>query len=127
MSCFPVYFWGFGEGFGMKVIHRLSTDDEFVDDDRVLCGNCGKAENLEQRLVMPADQMEKHRKVNAKPLQWMFGEAKVKNGWATVKWMSWQCQALGISTQPLDLPHRCHLFISKAVPASVQSDAWWQD
>ncbi len=33
---------------------------------------------VEQRQSMPAEQMERHRKVNAKPLQWMFDQAKIK-------------------------------------------------
>lgn len=111
---------------------KLSTSypqaSDWVDDDRVLCKNCAKAVNVDCKQSMPADQMEKHRKVNAKPLQWMFDVAKIRNGWATVTWKQWQCEATGMSTQPFDLKHRCHLY-SKAIdqPSSVKSDAWWQD
>ncbi len=101
---------------------------DWVEDDRVLCQNCANAVNVDCKQSMPAEQMEKHRKVNAKPLQWMFDVAKVRNGWATVTWKEWQCQATGMATQPLDLKHRCHLY-SKATakPSSVESDAWWLD
>ena len=111
---------------------KLSTGypqaENWVEDDRVLCSNCANAVNVECKQSMPAEQMEKHRKVNAVPLQWMFDVAKVRNGWATVTWREWQCQATGMSTQPFDLKHRCHLY-SKASeqPSSVESDAWWQD
>jgi hypothetical protein len=106
----------------------MENAETWVDDDRVLCGQCDHAQMTDFKQSMPAEQMEKHRKVNAKPLQWMFDVAKVRNGWATVNWKEWQCQATGMSTQPLDLLHRCHLY-SKATaqPSSVESDAWWQD
>ena len=111
---------------------KLSTGypqaENWVEDDRVLCSNCANAVNVDCKQSMPAEQMEKHRKVNAVPLQWMFTNAKVRNGWATVTWREWQCQATGGATQPFDLKHRCHLY-SKAIdkPSSVESDAWWQD
>jgi hypothetical protein len=111
---------------------KLSTGypqaSNWVEDDRVLCQNCANAVNVDCKQSMPAEQMEKHRKVNAKPLQWMFDVAKVRNGWATVHWKEWQCQVTGMATQPLDLKHRCHLY-SKATdkPSSVESDAWWLD
>jgi hypothetical protein len=109
-------------GIGMEIT------ETWVEDDRVLCGQCDNANLVDCRQSMPAEQMEKHRKVNAKPLQWMFDVAKVKNGWATVTWKEWQCQATGMSTQPLDLKHRCHLYSKATVqPSSVKSDAWWID
>lgn len=109
------------------VISMIDTAN-WVEDDRVLCSQCDNAKLVDARQSMPADQMEKHRKVNAKPLQWMFDAAKIRNGWATVTWKEWQCEATGMSTQPFDLKHRCHLY-SKAIeqPSSVKSDAWWQD
>ena len=97
---------------------KLSTGypqaENWVEDDRVLCSNCANAVNVECKQSMPAEQMEKH------------DVAKVRNGWATVTWREWQCQATGMSTQPFDLKHRCHLY-SKAIdkPSSVESDAWW--
>ena len=56
-------------------MHRLSTIDEMVEDERVFCHQCANAEMVDQRQSMPAEQMERHRKVNAKPLQWMFDQA----------------------------------------------------
>ncbi len=97
----------------------------WVEDDRVLCINCANAVEVDCQQSMPSEQMEKHRKVNAVALRWMFDNAEVRNGWATVTWKEWQCQATGMSAQPIDLKHRCHLFTQK--PASVESDAWWQD
>jgi hypothetical protein len=109
-------------GIGMEIT------ETWVEDDRVLCGQCDNANLVDCKQSMPAEQMEKHRKVNAKPLQWMFDVAKVRNGWATVTWKEWQCQATGMSTMPHDLKHRCHLY-SKASeqPSSVESDSWWLD
>jgi hypothetical protein len=113
--------------FGWKAL-EMENDATWVEDDRVLCGHCDHAKMTDFRQSMPAEQMEKHRKVNPQPLQWMFDVAKVRNGWATVTWKAWQCQATGMSTMPFDLKHRCHLY-SKATakPSSVESDAWWQD
>jgi hypothetical protein len=104
-------------------MHRLSTIDEIVEDERVFCQNCANAEIVEQRQSMPAEQMERHRKVNAKPLQWMFDQAKVRNGWATITWSEHQCRQTGLTAFPTYVKHRCHLFQAK--PTAVESEAWW--
>jgi hypothetical protein len=128
----PVDFWGvlgkyYSTTFGGKVF-GMENSETWVEDDRVLCGQCDHAQMTDFKQSMPAEQMEKHRKVNAKPLQWMFDVAKVRNGWATVTWKEWQCQATGMSTMPFDLKHRCHLYCkATAQPSSVESDAWWLD
>lgn len=128
----PVDFWGvLGKYYSITFDSwgiAMEITETWVEDDRVLCSQCDHAKLVDCKQSMPAEQMEKHRKVNAKPLQWMFDVAKVRNGWATVTWKEWQCQATGMATQPLDLKHRCHLY-SKATakPSSVESDAWWLD
>ena len=94
--------------------------DDF--DDRNWCRNCRHLDSVEQRQSMPAEQMERHRKVNAKPLQWMFDQAKIRNGWATVTWSEHQCGKTGLAAFPTDIKHRCHLFQAKA--SAVESD-WW--
>ena len=104
-------------------MHRLSTDQEFIEDDRVFCQNCANAEMVEQRQSMPAEQMERHRKVNSKPLQWMFDQAKIRNGWATITWSENQCSQTGFAAFPTDVKHRCHLFQAKA--SAVESEEWW--
>ena len=104
-------------------MHRLSTIDEMVEDDRVFCHQCSKAVNVEQRLSIPAEQLERHRKVNAKPLHWMLQEAKLKNGWATITWSEHQCSQTGYAAFPTDVKHRCHLFQAKA--SAVESESWW--
>ena len=95
--------------------------DEF--DDRNWCKNCRHLNLVEQRQSMPAEQMEKHRKVNAKPLQWMFDQAKIRNGWATVTWSEHQCGRTGFAAFPTDVKHRCHMFQAK--PSAVESEEWW--
>jgi len=92
-------------------------------DDRVWCKNCRHLDLVEQRKSMPADQMEKHRKVNAKPLQWMFDQAKIRNGWATVTWTEHQCGQTGFAAFPTDVKHRCHMYQAK--PSAVESEEWW--
>jgi hypothetical protein len=108
-------------------IAQLSTGctqlEKFVEDERVFCHQCSKAVNVEQRLSMPAEQLERHRKVNAKPLHWMLQEAKLKNGWATVKWSEHQCGQTGLAAFPTDVKHRCHMFQTKA--SAVESEEWW--
>jgi hypothetical protein len=95
--------------------------DEF--DERVWCRNCRHLDLVDIRQSMPADQMEKHRKVNAKPLQWMFDQAKIRNGWATVTWSEHQCGQTGLAAFPTDVKHRCHMFQAK--PSAVESEEWW--
>jgi hypothetical protein len=101
----------------------LSTIKEFVEDERVFCQNCANAEMVDIKQSMPAEQMERHRKVNAKPLQWMFDQAKIRNGWATVTWSEHQCSKNGLAAFPTDVKHRCHMFHPKA--SAVESEEWW--
>lgn len=111
------------DGFGSEAV-KVEGDL----DDRVLCLGCVHRVEVSRRQSMPADQMEKHRKVNAKPLQWMFDAAKVRNGWATVTWKEWECQATGMAPMPVDLKHRCHLHSTSTNPQpSVKLDEWWMD
>lgn len=98
----------------------------FLDDDRVICLNCSNACKVEASEFV-ALKKAKELKARGQRVGMVGDKRTVVGKWVKLSWLEWQCQALGISTQPLDLPHRCHLFISKAVPASVQSDAWWQD
>ena len=104
-------------------IEKLSTGYPQEWDDRVFCHQCRHCSAVEQRQSMPADQMEKHRKVNAKPLQWMFDQAKIRNGWATVTWSEHQCGKTGLAAFPTDVKHRCHMFQAK--PSAVESEEWW--
>ena len=111
----------------VQQVTQLSTGypqlEKFVEDERVFCHQCSKAVEVEQRLSMPADQLERHRKVNAKPLHWMLEEAKVKNGWASVKWSEHQCSQTGLAAFPTDVKHRCHMYQTK--PSAVESESWW--
>jgi hypothetical protein len=108
-------------------IEKLSTSylqpDKWVEDERVFCHQCSKAVEVDMKQSMPAEQMERHRKVNAKPLQWMFDQAKIRNGWATITWSEHQCNQTGLATFPTDVKHRCHLFQAKAT--AVESESWW--
>jgi len=111
----------------VQQVEQLSTTypqlEKFVEDERVFCHQCSNAVEVEQRQSMPAEQMERHRKVNAKPLQWMFKEAKIKGGWATVTWSEHQCAKTGLAAFPTDVKHRCHMFQTKA--SAVESEEWW--
>jgi hypothetical protein len=107
----------------VQQIEQLSTGYPHLWDERVFCHECKHCSAVEQRQSMPSDQLEKHRKVNAKPLQWMLKEAKVKNGWATVTWTEHQCGPTGFAVFPSDVKHRCHLFQAKA--SALESEEWW--
>ncbi len=69
----------------VQQVEQLSTgypqSEKWVEDERVFCHQCSNAVEVEQRQSMPAEQMERHRKVNAKPLQWMFDQAKILVRW----------------------------------------------
>ena len=110
----------------VQQVQQLSTGypqfDKLVEDERVFCHNCANAVEVEQRQSMPAEQMERHRKVNAKPLQWMFDQAKIRNGWATVTWSEHQCSQTGLAAFP-NIKHRCHMYQAK--PSAVESEEWW--
>ena len=83
------------------------------DDDRVFCSDCANSQAKAQKKSMPIADFEKIRKVNSKPLRWMFEEAVLRNGWATVTWLEWQCKPTGFAVFPDDIKHRCHLFKEK--------------
>jgi hypothetical protein len=104
-------------------IEKLSTGYQQFEDDMVFCHECKHGCMVDMRQSMPADQMEKHRKVNAKPLQWMFDQAKIRNGWATVTWSEHQCGQTGLAAFPTDVKHRCHMYQAK--PSAVESEEWW--
>jgi hypothetical protein len=104
-------------------VEQLSTGYPHFLDDRVFCHECKHCSAVEQKQTMPADQMEKHRKVNAKPLRWMFDQAKIRNGWATVTWTEHQCAKTQLAVFPTDVKHRCHMFQAK--PSAVESEEWW--
>jgi hypothetical protein len=107
----------------VQQVEQLSTGYPHLWDERVFCHECKHCSAVEQRQSMPAELMEKIRKVNAKPLHWMLKEAKVKNGWASVKWSEHQCSQTGLAAFPTDVKHRCHMFQAK--PSAVESEEWW--
>jgi hypothetical protein len=107
----------------VQQVEQLSTSYPHEWDDRVFCHECKHCSAVPQRKSMPAELMEKIRKVNAKPLQWMLKEAKIKNGWATVTWTEHQCSPTGFAVFPRDVKHRCHMYQAK--PSAVESEEWW--
>jgi hypothetical protein len=40
-------------------MHSLSTNLDFIEDERVFCHQCANAEMVEQRQSMPSEQMER--------------------------------------------------------------------
>ena len=107
----------------VQQVEQLSTGYAHEWDERVFCHDCKHCSAVDQRQSMPAELMEKIRKVNAKPLHWMLKEAKVRNGWATVTCTEHQCGPTGFAVFPKDVKHRCHMFQAK--PSAVESEEWW--
>jgi hypothetical protein len=107
----------------VQQVEQLSTGNPHLWDERVFCHECKHCSAVEQRQSMPAELMEKIRKVNAKPLHWMLKEAKVRNGWATISWTEHQCGPTGFAVFPTDVKHRCHMYQAK--PSAVESEEWW--
>ena len=99
----------------------------FLDDDRVTCDNC------QHRVDQPADEFvnldrAKELKAMGKRLGMAGDKFEQKGKWLRIHWTESHCHATGLSPQPSQLKHRCHLY-SKSTdkPSSVESDAWWQD
>ena len=96
----------------------------FLDDDRVTCINCQHYGTIDADEFVELDRA-KQLKSMGKRLGMAGDKFEEKGKWLRISWTQAQCQATGLSPQPSQLKHRCHLFTQK--PASVESDAWWQD
>ena len=83
-------------------------------DDRVKCDECACKVTSAALMRFPADQFERIRKNNLKPTQWMFGVARIRNGWVTVPYQQTSCSATKLDVLPI--PHRCHLYKPKGAP-----------
>lgn len=99
--------------------------DNFLDDDRVTCDNC------QHRGTQPADEfvdLDKARQLRAmgKRLGMAGDKFEQKGNWLRISWIEASCEATGLSPQPSQLKHRCHLYLEASKPpSSVESDAWW--
>lgn len=100
--------------------------DDF--DDRVMCEMCQNCIERDQKQSWRSDDFEKFRKVNHPAFSWMWDSVKIRNGWATVQWVSRVCDQTELAAMPRGTKHRCHMFTvvgSKTNDAVVESTAWW--
>ena len=101
--------------------------DCFVDDDRVTCINCQHCGTIDADEFVDLDRA-KQLKSMGKRLGMKGDKFEEKGKWLRISWTQAHCHATGLSPQPSQLKHRCHLY-SKATaqPSSVESDSWWLD
>jgi len=99
----------------------------FLDDDRVCCITCQHCGTKEADEFVNLDRA-KELKAMGKRLGMAGDKFEQKGKWLRIHWTEAHCHATGLSPQPSQLKHRCHLY-SKSIdkPSSVESDAWWQD
>jgi hypothetical protein len=97
----------------------------FVDDDRVTCDQCQHRQETEADEFVDLERAKQLRSMG-KRLGMAGDKFEQKGKWLRIHWTEASCQATGLSPQPSQLKHRCHLY-SKATaqPSSVESDAWW--
>ena len=98
----------------------------WVDDDRITCSSCKHMVQAMQVVNMPADEFERIRRQNHPANQWMFDIVKIRNKWARVEYMGWQCNGGPRSYTPTDIKHRCDFYKPKATAVEVNVKEWWE-
>lgn len=107
---------------------RSSIDDDrqWIDDDRITCNQCQHMAQAVQTINMQAQDFDRIRRANHPANQWMFDSVKIKNGWARVEYIGWQCNGGQPSYIPVDVKHRCHFYKSKQNAVEVNVKEWWE-
>lgn len=99
----------------------------FLDDDRVTCDQCQHQGTQQADEFIDLDRAKQLRAMG-KRLGMAGDKFEQKGKWLRIHWTEACCHATGLSPQPSQLKHRCHLYLkATAKPSSVESDAWWQD
>lgn len=104
----------------------LADPATWVDDERITCNQCQHMEQSLHKINMPSAEFDKIRRENHIANQWMFDIVKIKNGWARVEYMGWQCNGGQRSYIPIDIKHRCDTFKSKQNAVEVNVKEWWE-
>lgn len=104
----------------------LADPATWVDDERITCNMCQHMAQHLHKVNMPSDQFDKIRRENHIANQWMFDIVKIKNGWARVEYMGWQCNGGQRSYLPTDIKHRCDTYKSKQAAVQVNVKEWWE-
>jgi hypothetical protein len=119
---------------GGGVLHLLEKNkggvvndpDTWVDDDRINCNMCQHMAQHLHTVNMPSDQFDKIRRENHKANHWMFDIVKIRNGWARVEYMNWQCNGGQRSYIPIDIKHRCDNYKPKQAAHAFNVKEWWE-
>jgi hypothetical protein len=99
--------------------------DTFVDDDRVCCNTCQHCETRQADEFIDIDRARQLKSMGKK-LGMAGDKFEEKGKWLRIYWTETYCSATGLSPQPSQLKHRCHLHLESSKPvASVESDSWW--
>lgn len=99
----------------------------FLDDDRVTCDTCQHRGTQQADEFIDLDRAKQLRAMG-KRLGMAGDKFEQKGKWLRIHWTEACCHATGLSPQPDQLKHRCHLYCKASEkPSSVESDAWWQD
>lgn len=104
----------------------LADPATWVDDDRVTCDQCQHMAQHLHKINMPSADFDKIRRENHIANQWMFDIVKIKNGWARVEYMGWQCNGGQRSYIPIDIKHRCDNYKPKQNAVAVNVKEWWE-
>ena len=98
----------------------------WIDDDRITCNQCQHMAQAVQTINMQAQDFDRIRRANHPANQWMFDSVKIKNGWARVEYIGWQCNGGQPSYIPVDVKHRCHCYKPKQNAVEVNVKEWWE-
>ena len=104
----------------------LADPDTWVDDDRITCNMCQHMAQHLHKVNMPSDQFDKIRRENHIANHWMFDIVKIRNGWARVEYIGWQCDGGQRSYIPIDIKHRCDNYKPKQAARAFNVKEWWE-
>jgi hypothetical protein len=104
----------------------VNDSANWVDDERITCNMCQHMAQHLHTVNMPSDHFDKIRRENHKANQWMFDIVKIKNGWARVEYMGWQCNGGQRSYIPIDIKHRCDNYKPKQAAHAFNVKEWWE-
>jgi hypothetical protein len=98
----------------------------WVDDERITCNMCQHMAQHLHTVNMPSNQFDKIRRENHIANHWMFDIVKIRNGWAIVEYMGWQCNGGQRSYIPIDIKHRCDNYKPKQAAQAFNVKEWWE-
>jgi hypothetical protein len=104
----------------------VNDPDTWVDDERITCNMCQHMAQHLHTVNMPSDQFDKIRRENHIANRWMFDLVKIRNGWARVEYMGWQCDGGQRSYIPIDIKHRCDNYKPKQAARAFNVKEWWE-